>query len=84
MPNDEPSRMEVRPVPCPLCGMPPEVDTVPDDEGYYYVLCVNYDKGCPKESDWDKSPEGAVLAWNKGVAATIYHIGKVAASAASH
>jgi hypothetical protein len=68
--------LQVAAVPCPLCGMPPEPGrNDPDDDGFHYMMCVNSEAGCPKESAWGQGRDEAVLAWNMSVIETIWRRG---------
>jgi hypothetical protein len=69
--------MKVRAVPCPMCGMPPQVDSGPDyDDGFFYVVCHNFGDGCPKQSVWCPNRDEACLEWNRSVVSVIYWQGR--------
>jgi hypothetical protein len=68
--------MKPQPVPCPLCGAPPDRDTGRSDDGFFYVMCATRDAGCPKDSAWGKDQDEAILAWNRDVMATSCRLGK--------
>jgi hypothetical protein len=56
--------------------MPPEPGRDdPDDDGFHYMMCINCNDGCPKESAWGRSRDEAVFAWNMSVIDTIAHHG---------